>query len=132
MPYLLPATWRERADYLRAFGDPACARLWELAASELEAALAAHGDETLTLVEAAKLSGFTADHLGQLVKQGRIRNAGRDGAPRIRRADVPTKRAGGPGRPSRASKPVAVDAEREQLSRIAQSFTARKEKPRAR
>jgi hypothetical protein len=62
MPDGLPARWKERAEYLRQYGDPACARLWELASSELEAALAAQGEETLTLVQAAKLSGFTADH----------------------------------------------------------------------
>src|SRR4051812_19846220 len=108
----LPARWKERAEYLRQYGDPACARLWELASSELEAALVAHGEETLTLVQAAKLSGFTADHLGTQIKSGRIPNAGRDGAPRIRRSDLPMKAVGGPGRPSRAKSPQ-VDAERE-------------------
>jgi hypothetical protein len=123
----LPARWRERAEYLRQYGDPACARLWELAATELEAALAAHGQEALSLTEAAKLSGLTADHLGQLVKQGRIPNAGRDGAPRIRRGDLPVKRVGGPGRPTRRTETPPLAAEREQCRRIARSFTAKKE-----
>lgn len=97
MPFSLPAKWREREDYRRTFGDPRAPDCGSLAASELEAALSAHRDETLTLVEAAMESGFTADHLGQLVKRGRIPNAGRDGAPRIRRRDLPVKRAGGAG-----------------------------------
>jgi hypothetical protein len=95
MPDALPSEWRDRAQYLRDYGDSNTARLWELAAKELEAALTAHGQETLTLVQAAKLSGFTADHLSASIKKGRIPNAGRDGAPRIRRSDLPTKRIGG-------------------------------------
>jgi hypothetical protein len=125
MPDALPSTWRERAHFLREYGDANTAKLWELAAKELEAALAAHGEETLTLVQAAKLSGFTADHLSAAIKKGRIPNAGRDGAPRIRRSDLPMKRVGGPGRPARAESPQA-NAEREQVRRIAESFTRKR------
>jgi hypothetical protein len=121
MPDALPPEWRDRAQYLRDYGDSSTARLWELAAKELEVALASHGQETLTLVQAARESGFTADHLSASIKKGRIPNAGRDGAPRIRRADLPIKRVGGPGRPSRAESPQA-DAEREQVRKIAQSL----------
>jgi len=39
MPEELPARWRERAEYLRRYGDSNTARLWTLAAEELEAAL---------------------------------------------------------------------------------------------
>jgi hypothetical protein len=122
MPDALPSEWRDRAQYLRDYGDSNTAKLWELAARELETALAAHGEETLTLVQAAKLSGFTADHLSASIKKGRIPNAGRDGAPRIRRSDLPMKCVGGPGRPARAD-PAQVDAEREQVRKIAESFT---------
>lgn len=125
MPDSLPSTWRERANYLRQYGDSNTAKLWELAAQELEAALAAHGEETLTLVQAAKLSGFTADHLSASIKKGRIANAGRNGAPRIRRSDLPIKGVGGPGRSSRAESPQ-VDAQREQVRKIAQSFTRKR------
>src|SRR3954467_4319087 len=96
MPDVLPSEWRDRAQYLRDYGDSNTARLWELAANELEVALSAHGQETLTLVQAAKLSGFTADHLSASIKKGRIPNAGRDGPPRIRRSDLPMKQVGGP------------------------------------
>lgn len=54
MPDNLPARWKERAGYLRQFGDPACARLWELAARELEEALKAHGNVTYSLTESAR------------------------------------------------------------------------------
>ena len=47
MPLDLPAEWRKRADTLREYGDPNHARLWDLAATELEKALATYGEETL-------------------------------------------------------------------------------------
>jgi hypothetical protein len=118
IPGNLPAVWRERANTLREFGDPNSARLWDIAAVELDRAMDTFGAETLSLVAAARESGFTADHLGSLVKRGKIPNAGRTGAPRIHRHDLPQKRSGGPGRPTR---PQHFD--REQIRRIAKSFT---------
>jgi hypothetical protein len=103
VPKDLPDRWRERAAFLREYGDANGGRLWELAALELRAALAAHNEATLSLSEAARASGYSADHLGRLVKRGVIPNAGRAGAPRLRRADVPIKAPNGPGRPSRES-----------------------------
>jgi hypothetical protein len=105
-PASLLTRWRERAAFLDQFGDPTGARLWHLAAVELEQALKAQGNDTLTLVEAAALSGFTADHLGWLVKEGKLANYGRKGAPRIRRADLPLKspaKSGRPPQPQRAA-----------------------------
>ncbi|MFL5483253.1 MAG: hypothetical protein ACJ8AK_13820 [Gemmatimonadaceae bacterium] len=89
IPGDLPALWRERAETLRSFGDAACARLWDIAAVELERAQALFAAETLSLTEAARASGYTADYLGNLVKRGKIANAGRTNAPRIRRQDLP-------------------------------------------
>jgi hypothetical protein len=117
IPGDLPEIWRKRAETLRTYGDPNSARLWEIAAVEVERAMELFGQETLSLTEAGRESGFTADHLGSLVKRGKIPNAGRTGAPRIRRHDLPQKRPGGPGRPTR---PHAVD--REHVRRIANSF----------
>jgi hypothetical protein len=115
----LPARWKERAEYLRQFGDPSCAKLWELAASELQAALEASGEQALTLVEAAKLTGLTADYLGQLVRGGKLRNAGRPKAPRVRRADLPIKSTRG-----RPPKSDALSPERESalVERAARAF----------
>lgn len=89
----IAGTWRERAEQLRAWGagDP-LAKAWELAAMELEQALRLHQGETLSLKEAARESGYSADHLGELVRQEKIPNRGRPNAPRIRRADLPIKR----------------------------------------
>ena len=100
-PQSLITSWRERAAYLEQFGEGSAARLWKLAAVELERALKDIADETVSLAEAAELSGYTTDHIGNLVRRGVITNAGRSGAPRIHRKDIPTKRAGGPGRPDR-------------------------------
>jgi hypothetical protein len=118
IPGDLPALWRERAETLRTYGDPNSARLWDIAAVELERALEVFAGETLSLRDAARESGFTADHLGALVKRGKIPNAGRKGAPRIHRHDLPpNKRPGGRGRPSR---PKSVPS-RNDIHAIAQS-----------
>ncbi len=39
IPGDLPALWRRRADFLHEYGDPNSARLWMLAAVELERTL---------------------------------------------------------------------------------------------
>jgi hypothetical protein len=87
----LPEAWRARAADLRAFGsDERAALLWERAADELEAA-AVRTDDFLTLRQAHAACGYSADHLGRLVRQGKLRNYGRLNAPRLRRSELPTK-----------------------------------------
>lgn len=95
----LPTHWRQRAQLLREHGAPDHARLVEHLAGELDHALAVGGDEALTLVEAARESGYSPDYLGGLVRKGKIPNAGRLNAPRIRRSHLPTKKSSKPGRP---------------------------------
>ncbi len=58
---------------------------------DFQAATQAYGEDLLNLTEAAKESGYSADYLGSLLRQGRIANAGRPHAPRIRRRDLPRK-----------------------------------------
>jgi hypothetical protein len=58
-PSALLAVWRQRAQFLSDFGDSNSARLWIVAAGELEGAIKTFGDDTLSLVEAARVSGFT-------------------------------------------------------------------------
>jgi len=89
----LPSRFRERAQFLRSYAPDAeaSATIWELAASEIESALLVDGAELLTLQEAAQISGYSADHLGRLVRSGRLPNHGRKHAPRVRRADLPMK-----------------------------------------
>jgi len=92
-PRDLPARWRSQAEGLRPFAESA-ARAFEQAADELEHALHAETDALLTLEQAADASGYSADYLGRMLRSGRLRNAGRPHAPRIRRADLP-RRANG-------------------------------------
>lgn len=94
LPENLPHLWRERAEQLREWGGSAAvARLWERAATELEQALRAAGGEVLTLTEAAAVCGLSRGHLSDMIRAGRLPNAGRKFAPRVRRADLPaTKR----------------------------------------
>lgn len=101
----LPTKWRDRAQFLLDYGDPNTARLWQLAAAELERALRVLGEETLTLVEAARLSGYTADYIGALVRHGKLANHGRRKAPRVRRSDLPIKNPNTAGRPRRERRP---------------------------
>jgi len=60
-------------------------------------------EHVFTLKEAARKSGYSQAHLGRLVRNGRIPNAGRPRAPRIRLGDVPCKPGYLP--PERASEP---------------------------
>ena len=88
----LSASWRTLAATLRPYAD-AAAVAYERAADALDAALDAKNGARLTLREAARESGYSADHLGRLLRQGLIPNAGRPRAPRIRRADLPRRAA---------------------------------------
>ncbi|MBX6330911.1 MAG: hypothetical protein IRY91_03585 [Gemmatimonadaceae bacterium] len=83
--------WRARADQLRLVAADAQARSFELAAEELEHLLRTIADEVLTLAEAALRSGYSVDHLARLIRLGKLPNAGRRGAPRIRAADLPRR-----------------------------------------
>jgi hypothetical protein len=87
----LSTRWRALAETLRAHAAEGAALAYERTADELDAALRLQADELLTLEEASAESGLTADHLGREVRNARIPNAGRKGAPRIRRADLPRK-----------------------------------------
>lgn len=97
----LPALWRARAETLSTYGDPNSARLWNIAATELERAMESSAAETLTVADASRISGYSAAYLGSLIKDGKIPNAGKHHAPRIRRQDLPPKKQpGGRGRPA--------------------------------
>lgn len=91
----LPAAWRARAEELRPFA-PAAAEAFARAADELEAALRERANEVLNMREAARESGYHEDHLARLVKAGKIPNAGKRGAPKIRRGELPRKPGGRP------------------------------------
>ena len=99
----LRAAWTERRDEWRRLGVQVDgAKLCEELLRDLDE-LDASGETLLTLVEAEGESGYSADHLGRLVRSGAIPNAGRPNAPRIRRRDLPRKVGTFPIEPSDAN-----------------------------
>ncbi len=91
-PDSLVHQWRTHAQTLRKYGAESQALAVESCAEELKLWLRECLTEALTLQEAARESGYSADHLGRLVRDGKVPNAGRANAPRIRRCDLPMKR----------------------------------------
>lgn len=83
---------RSKAAELREnFGDEPRARALEWAAVRFEHALRQQADEHLTLSEASKRSGYSAEHIARLLRDGKLPNAGRRGAPRVRAGDLPAR-----------------------------------------
>lgn len=87
----LPARWRASAEELKRYGADAQARALEEAAEQLEAAIVDRDGAELTLQEAAAESGYSADHLSRLIREGKLASLGKPHAPRIRRGDLPRK-----------------------------------------
>ena len=105
--------WRALAvQFARYDSRASAARLIEDLLADVERIEIREQDAPLSLTEAARESGFSADHLGRLVRAGHLRNAGRKGAPRIRRCDLP-RRTGTVGPQQR------VGINREQIARDA-------------
>jgi hypothetical protein len=90
-PDALAAEWRSRASELRRYGAEPQAVTLEAAAAELDAALREAANEELTYTEAVAESGYSERRLREMIAEGLIPNAGRKGAPRIRRADLPRR-----------------------------------------
>ncbi len=84
--------WLARRDELRtlhALVDGA--ELCDKMVAELDDALRAEQAAVLSLREASRASGYSADHLGRLIRAGALPNAGRPNAPKIRLVDLPRK-----------------------------------------
>jgi hypothetical protein len=106
--------WKTRANQLRRWaGASEAAVAWETAAAELEAALSNVDDRVLDLQRASAVSGYSSDHLGRLLRQGRIPNAGRLNSPKIRVSDLPRK----PGYSPPAEGPSTANRQRGQIAR---------------
>lgn len=85
--------WRAHATEIEPYA-PHAAGAFQRAADQLERALNHAAIEALTLEQAAEESGYSADHLGRLLREAKIPNAGRAHAPRILRRDLPRKTGG--------------------------------------
>ncbi len=79
------------AELRNTFGDDARARTLEWAAMRIEQAILTIEQTPYTLTEAAAQSGYSVDHLSRLLRETKLPNAGRKGAPRIKAVDLPTK-----------------------------------------
>jgi hypothetical protein len=100
MSHPLAEKWRHEADHNERRGLKEFANFARSFADELETYEESHASELLTLDEAARESGYSKDHLALLRSQGRIPNAGKKGAPRIARRDLPRKPKTAPPRTS--------------------------------
>src|SRR5690606_3238278 len=86
----LVSEWRSEALTLRhRYSDERLASVCEAHALELETALRTSLDESVTLQEASRISGYSYAHLRRLMDSGAIRNVGKRGAPRVRVGDLP-------------------------------------------
>ena len=103
----LTERWRSHGEMFQRFGEDGIATAFTTCADELEAAVAVWGDELFTLEEAERETGYTADALGRLIREGKIPNGGKTGSPRIRRRDLPRK----PGRQNGRCRSDGLDLE---------------------
>jgi hypothetical protein len=84
--------WADEAHAMRNRGALVNgAALLEEVLRDFDAATSDHQAQPLTLGNAARESGYSVDYLGRLVREGRIPNAGRPNAPKVRRSDLPRK-----------------------------------------
>ena len=90
-PSGLPAVWRADADRMECYGPSATAAALRAAADQLEAAFRAGAQDSLTLAEAERESGYSRQHLARMVRHGALTNIGRPRSPRVRRGDLPRK-----------------------------------------
>jgi hypothetical protein len=86
------ARWRERReDYHRLRASVDAAALIDEFLTDVDQVWRRHDDERLTLNEASAESGYSVDHLGRLLRDGKLTNVGRPRAPRVRRGDLPRR-----------------------------------------
>ncbi|MET0400035.1 MAG: hypothetical protein ABW277_24810 [Longimicrobiaceae bacterium] len=90
-PADLPDQWRALAAKQRQLGAEAQAHTLEYCAAELREVLRATSGELLSLRQAAEESGYSTEHLGRLMREGKIQNCGRKARPLLRRSDLPVK-----------------------------------------
>lgn len=83
--------WRADAAVLRRRGAPTVADALEACAAELEAAVDAWLVEELSIREAAAESGYSEDHLRELVRTDQLAGRNANGRVRVRRSDLPRR-----------------------------------------
>jgi hypothetical protein len=84
--------WRSRREELRLLGALVDgAALIDQILVDAADVFDDEAEVNLTLTDAAARSGYSRDHLARLVRQHRIPNSGRRGAPRVRLRDLPIR-----------------------------------------
>jgi hypothetical protein len=78
--------------------------------ADLDAMENSEGYETLSMQQAATLSGYSAEHIARLVRTGLLPNCGRKNKPLIRRSDLPRKPQQSLANSSEKTYNVAADA----------------------
>ena len=101
----LLSSWKDEVRLYRRRGHDGHARFLQSLIEEAEAFIDDHDSATFNLSEGAEASGYSASHLGWLIREGRIPNAGRPNAPRIASKDLPLK----PGQVASASAEAHLD-----------------------
>lgn len=93
--YELPERFRANAAELERLSGGAArstARIWEMAANEVEAALRAVAEAKVSVAEAAEVSGYSAKHLRRMQRDGRLVDVSSEGEPVMYRVgDLPRK-----------------------------------------
>jgi excisionase family DNA binding protein len=82
---------RRRDDFAQLRAQIDAATLIDQLLAELALATADQHTTLLTLTQASHVSGYSADHLGRLVRTGELTNYGRPHAPRVRTGDLPRR-----------------------------------------
>ena len=106
--------WREEAGVLQKRGAVPVAECLQSAATDLELRLNEWELEELTLTRAAAELGLEYDTVQRRVASGELPNAGRKGAPRVRRCELYGDRSSNPqlvtenGEPDLASEVLAA------------------------
>jgi hypothetical protein len=84
--------WIKRRDELRNLhANVDGATICEEVLADLDALQRAEHDTVLKLSDAAAMSGYSIDHLSRLLREGKLPNVGRKGAPRVRLTDLPKR-----------------------------------------
>jgi|GEM_PF-2445613 len=80
-----------RDDYARVGAHVDGALIVKEFLRDVDAVDGAFGQQVFRLRDAAEIGGYSVRHLGRLIKQGQIPNAGRPNAPLVRLRDLPLK-----------------------------------------
>jgi hypothetical protein len=83
---------RKREEFARVGALVSAQSLIDEFLLDLRSVTEERSSELLTLETAARLSGYSADHLARLLREGKVPNSGQKHRPRISRKDLPEKR----------------------------------------